>query len=210
MVAAALMAPLALFSEIEFIDGGPAGIVHLRDTNKTGNTDYFINANQIISVEVHAQAPELKPVARLILFTTQIRAVARGSQYVNESVSYSILFPTRKEADAIAAKMAARIPQAEPVARTDVPAEKVAEVDDESAGRAVDPSAIDKLLNAPAFAAPQRAKSSRRNFSSQRITTDQVTAHLLNMGGDGAITIILGKGFPPAVEALVCLYLDID
>ena len=81
----------------KFIDGGPAGIVHLRDTDKTGSKDYFINAKQIVSVEVHAQAPELKPIARLYILTTQIRA--------NESVSYSILFPTREEANAIAAKI---------------------------------------------------------------------------------------------------------
>ena len=112
MLVAALMAPLSLLAEIEFIDGAPAGIVHLRDTYKTGSKDHFINAKQIVSVDVEAQS-EGQPFARLTFFTTQIRAATYASQSVSESVSYSILFPTRKEAFAVAAKITAVIGNAE-------------------------------------------------------------------------------------------------
>ncbi|HXV75687.1 MAG TPA: type IV pilus secretin PilQ, partial [Candidatus Polarisedimenticolaceae bacterium] len=77
---------------------------------------------------------------------------------------------TSESADEIAAELEARVPEPgpEPVA-----AEATTTT---SSSRSVDPDAIDELLNAPSFAAPQQQPdSSTRTFSSQRITTDQVT-----------------------------------
>jgi len=66
----------------------------------------------------------------------------------------------------IAQEMSARLPEAEPTAEASMPS------------RSVDPDAIEQLLDAPAYAAPQRRSqplAGSGNFSSRRIVTDQVT-----------------------------------
>jgi len=77
--------------------------------------------------------------------------------------------------DEIAQEMSARVPPSPEAteARGSTPDDAV-----ETASRSVDPSAIEQLLDAPAYAAPQsRSKqlTSSGNFTSQRIVTDQVT-----------------------------------
>jgi hypothetical protein len=66
--------------------------------------------------------------------------------------------------------MSARVPEP--------PAPEATEPEAETASRSVDPTAIEQLLDAPAYAAPQRRSqplTGSGNFTSQRIVTDQVT-----------------------------------
>ena len=85
--------------------------------------------------------------------------------------------------DEIAREMSARTPSPEtpPPAATEPEVEVVAVEEPEAVvtpSRSVDPTAIEQLLDAPAFAAPQqRSKplTGSGNFTSRRIVTDQVT-----------------------------------
>jgi len=91
--------------------------------------------------------------------------------------------------DEIAREMSARVPEPPTPSATEVSAsspsvaeaEVVAVTEPEEAvapSRSVDPTAIDQLLDAPAFAAPQRRSqplTGSGNFRSRRIVTDQVT-----------------------------------
>jgi type IV pilus secretin PilQ/predicted competence protein len=91
--------------------------------------------------------------------------------------------------DEIAREMSARVPEPPTPSATEVSApspsvteaEVVTVTEPEEAvapSRSVDPTAIEQLLDAPAFAAPQRRSqplSSSGNFTSRRIVTDQVT-----------------------------------
>ena len=126
-----------------------------------------------LATEVEATEPEVE-VAVIESFTPAEPAPSRPMVDVAmiEAPTPAATEPPASQptVDEIAREMSARVPEHPAPAATEPPVE--------TASRAVDPSAIEQLLDAPAYAAPQsRSKQlpSSSNFTSQRIVTEQVT-----------------------------------
>jgi len=111
---------------------------------------------EVSAVTIEAPSPE----------ATEPRGPAPKAVEPEEPVVEAVASTSVETVDEIAQEMSARLPEAEPTAEAPAPS------------RSVDPDAIEQLLDAPAYAAPQRKSKQlggSGNFESQRIVTDQVT-----------------------------------
>ncbi len=127
----ACLVPSLVRAELELVDNAPGGIVHLRSTDNGRITDHFINASQIVRVELRTgqRRPDRVPRAKnnkaskkpksknfVWVYTTETKLVSEDYEQGkagSRSVFHPIPCATDVEAKAVAERILTIIQEAE-------------------------------------------------------------------------------------------------
>ena len=126
-----LLVPSLVRAELELVDNAPRGIVHLRSADSGRTTDHFINARQIVRVELRTgqRRPDEVPRAKndkaskqpksesfVWVYTTETKLVSEDyepGKAGSRSVFHAIACATDVEAKAVAARILTIMQEAE-------------------------------------------------------------------------------------------------
>jgi type IV pilus assembly protein PilQ len=140
-----------------------------------GPRPYQIDQAGSSVVIAFGEAPSPEATEPEVVEVASIEVPAPEATEPEEPVIEPVTAAPVETVDEIAQEMSARLPEApSPSATEPVAAEPVVQ----TPSRSVDPDAIEQLLDAPTYAAPQRRSqplTGSGNFESRRIVTDQVT-----------------------------------